>query len=231
MQLQRPSLIQTQKFMMNPQFYQSIKLMELPIMDLREKIEEELERNPALEVLEDHTTVSLEASTVPHKEEEEYFEGASDLGFVSRAGEAAADEQRRFIEGVPAHSETLQEHLLWQLRLEPVDGDIRRIGELLIQNLNQDGFHKEPVDVLLKNENPEIVQKAVKLVQGLDPAGTCTADFRESLRVQIELLPDAPRGILEALSYLELLERGKTADAARQMGYTEEETGYIFKRI
>ena len=51
MQLQRPSLIQTQKFLMNPQLLQSIKMMELPIMELREKIEEELERNPALEVL------------------------------------------------------------------------------------------------------------------------------------------------------------------------------------
>ena len=43
-------MIQSQRFTMNPQLFQSIKMMELPIIDLREKIEEELERNPALEV-------------------------------------------------------------------------------------------------------------------------------------------------------------------------------------
>ena len=231
MQLQRASLVQTQKFMMNPQMFQSIKLMELPIMDLREKIQEELERNPALEVFEDHSTVSLDAATVPRREEEEYFENTSDSGFVSKGGEAAADERHRFIEGLLSHSETLQEHLLWQLQLEPVDGDIRRIAELLIQNLDGDGFHKEPLDIFLKNEDPAAVQKAIKVVQGLDPVGTCTADFRESLRVQVELLPDAPKGIVEALSYLELLERGRTAEAAKQMGCSEEEAGHIFERI
>jgi len=216
---------------MNPQLFQSIKMMELPIMDLREKIQEELEKNPALEVLEDHSTVSLDEATTPHKEEDEYFETSSDSGFVTSGGEAAAEEQRRFIEGVLSHSETLQEHLLWQLQLEPVDRNIHRLCELLIQNLNEDGFHKEPVELLLKNEEAESIQKAVKLVQGLDPVGTCTAGFRESLLVQIGLLPDAPDGIVEALSYLELLERGKTAEAAKLMGRSEEEVVYIFKRI
>jgi RNA polymerase sigma-54 factor len=67
-QLQRPSFIQEQRLRMSPQIYQSIKLMELPIVDLREKIEEEIDRNPALEVLEDHTTVSLDAAVPQRKE-------------------------------------------------------------------------------------------------------------------------------------------------------------------
>jgi len=231
MQLQRPSMIQTQKFMMNPQIYQSIKLMELPIMDLREKIGEELERNPALEILEDNSTVSLDSGTSPQKEEDEYFEASSDSGFVKSAGEATADEQRRFIEGALSHPETLQGHLLWQLRLEPVDEDIRRLCELLIQNLDDDGFHEEPVELLLKNEDPEKIKKAVKLVQQLDPVGTCSADYRESLLVQVGLLADAPENIVQALSHLELLERGKSAEAARRMGISEEEMEYIFERI
>jgi RNA polymerase sigma-54 factor len=57
MQLQRPSFVQEQRLRMNAQLFQSIKLMELPVMELREKIEEDIERNPALEVLEDPATV------------------------------------------------------------------------------------------------------------------------------------------------------------------------------
>ena len=213
MQLQRQSMNQTQKLSMNPQLFQSIKLMELPIMDLRETIEEELEKNPALEILEDRSTVSLS-------------------GFIANnSGGTASNDKQRIIEGVPAHAMTLQEHLLWQLALEPVSKELRRICELLIQNLDEDGFHKEPVDLLLKNEDPRIIKNAVKLVQELDPAGTCTSDYRESLRVQIDLLPDAPKGIVKALSCLELFERGKIAEAARKIGCTEAESAHIFERL
>ena len=229
MQLQRPAMVQTQKFLMNPQLYQSIKLMELPILDLRGKIEEELERNPALEVLEDRSLVSLDEESAPAGEEDEFFEATFDSG-TSREG-GAADELYSFIQGVLTRSETLQEHLLWQLRLEPIDEDTRRICELLIQNLNEDGFHKEPLEVLLKNEDPEKARSAVKVVQGLDPAGTCTANYRESLLVQIGLLPDAPEGIVEALSFLEHLERGKFAHVAKQTGRSEKEIGEIFEKI
>ena len=235
MQLQRPSLSQIQKFTMNPQLLQSIKLLELPILDLREKIAEELEKNPALEVVEDRSTVSLDAEAPAQKDEHEFFDTSSvsvtDSGFISRGGEAASDEQRRFLEGALSHSETLQEHLLWQLRLEPADEEMRQFCETLIQNLDADGFHKEPVELLLKNADPEKIKSAIKLIQGMDPVGTCTADYHESLLVQISLLPDAPAGIAEALSYLELFERGKIAEAAKLMGCKEEEAKYIFERI
>ena len=45
---------------MNPQLYQSIKLMAMPLVELRERIQEELEQNPALEVLEEKATLSLD---------------------------------------------------------------------------------------------------------------------------------------------------------------------------
>jgi RNA polymerase sigma-54 factor len=230
-QLQRPAFIQEQRLKMSPQLYQSIKMMELPIVDLREKIEEEVERNPALEVLEDHSVVSLDEAYTPPKEEDDYFEVTSDSGFVRRGGNKAMEEQHKFIEGALSRPETLQEHLLWNLRLEPADNGIRRLGELLIQNLDADGFHKEPVDLLLKGEAPEKIEEALNLVQSLDPPGACTADFRESLLVQTRLLTDAPPGMEEALDYLELLEKGKIADVARKLGRSREETGVILERI
>ena len=222
---------------MNPQIYLSIKLMELPIMDLRETIEQEIERNPALEVLEDHSVVSLDEAINPPKEEDDYFEATSDPGFTRQAGEAAADEQRRFIEGVLSRPETLQEHLLWQLQLEPVDDELRTIAEMLIQNLDADGFHKEPPEALFKG-NPAFpaapplrLDEALRFVRGLDPAGTCTADYRESLRTQIGLLPDAPAGIEEALDYLDLLEKERFAEAAKKMNRGEAEARLFFERI
>jgi RNA polymerase sigma-54 factor len=217
---------------MSPQLYQSIKLMELPMLDLRETIEAEIERNPALELVQDPLTVSLEVvSGSPKKDEEDYFEATSDSGFIRRNGDEATDKQYKFIEGALTRPETLQEHLLWQLRLEPIDGETRHVGELLIQNLDNDGFHKEPVELLLPGEPVTRTQAAMKLVQSLDPVGTCTADYRESLEIQIALLPDAPEGILDTLSYLELLDRGRVAELAKKLNRTPDEIRYICERI
>jgi RNA polymerase sigma-54 factor len=221
---------------MSPQIYQSIKLLELPIVDLREKIEEEIERNPALEVLEDRSTVSLDEAVKPLKEEDDYFELGSDSGFARRGGDEASDEQRRFIEGVPSRPETLQEHLLWQLHLEPVDEELRLICETLIQNFDEDGFHKEPVELLFRDlpggpPSPERIGAGKKLVQSLDPPGTCTADYRESLKVQIGLRPDMPAGIEDILDCLELLEQGRFTEAAKKTGRTEDEVRLFFDRI
>ncbi|MDR2535034.1 MAG: RNA polymerase factor sigma-54 [Treponema sp.] len=227
----RTSFIQEQRLKMNPQLYQSIRLMELPLIDLRERITEELERNPALEVLKESSTVSLDAVYTPRKEEDDYFEATSDGGFIRRNGDEASEEQRKFIEGVLSRPETLQDHLLQQLRLEPIDSETRRIGELLIQNLDENGFHKEPIALLLPDESQAHIRSAMKLIQSLEPVGTCTADYKESLRVQAGLLTDPPKGMIEALDYLELLERGKLKVAAKQLCLRLEEVEVLFERI
>jgi RNA polymerase sigma-54 factor len=233
-QLQRPSFaqVQEQRLRLSPQQIQAISLMELPILDLRTKIAEELERNPALEVLEDRTVLSLDAAYEnPQKEEYDYFESSSDSGFVKKGGDEETQERYKFLEGALSRTETLQEHLLWQFALEPVEEELRPIGELLIQNLDEDGFHKEPVALLLKDKDPALVARAMAVIRSLDPVGSCTTDYRESLRVQAELLPHAPPGMLEALSCLEQLERGKIAEVARKLGRSEEEILACFEQI
>ena len=209
MQVQRQSMNQLQKYAMNPQMYQSIKVMEMQVIDLKEKIEEELEKNPALEVLRENRYMDSKKAAYSSPE----------------------NDRQSFIEGTLSNRETLQDHLLWQLRLEPLDGNTRRLGEYLIQNLDEDGFHKEPVEVLCRDEDPCNVKKAMEVVQGLDPVGTCTSDYLESLKVQIEHLANPPRGIKKALSCLDLLEKGKTAEAARIINCTKNEAEKIFARI
>jgi len=217
------SLVQKQQLKMNPQLYQSIKLMELPVAELNERIEQELENNPALEVIEDKSTVSLDED-IQRKDEYEYFETTSDPG----RSEKAAEEHRRFIEGVLTRPETLQEHLLWQLQLEPVDDELRSIAETLIQNLNDDGFHKENPETLFPSVQSRL-QEAMDLVRGLEPAGTCTSDYRQSLIVQIGLsedsLPDkiGIQEIEKVLDNLELLEREKYSVLAKKTGLTEDD--------
>jgi len=222
---------------MAPQMYQSIKLMEMPLVELREKIGEELERNPALEVVEDNSTVSLDEEEAAG-EEMEYFETSSDSGFINSGagGAAVSDEHHRFIEGALSRPETLQQHLLWQLQLEPADAELRAIAAILIQNLDDDGFHKELPETLFSKTPfsmpPPRLAEAIRLVQTLDPIGCCTASYYESLKVQIALLyDDAPACMERALDYLELLEREKFAEAAKKMNCSKDEARACFELI
>ncbi|MDR0465434.1 MAG: RNA polymerase factor sigma-54 [Treponema sp.] len=232
MQIQRASLVQQQHLKMNPQMLQSIKLMELPIAELREKIEHELEHNPALELIDDKSTVPLDVSAAGRKDKYEYFETSSDPG--RRGTEKASEDHRRFIEGVLTRPETLQEHLLRQIQLEPIDNELRITGEILIQNLDDDGFHKEKPETLFPQ--PELrLTEAIKLVQSLEPEGCCTADYKESLKVQISLLSDISEYqsiessqednlIEKVLENLELVEREKYAVLAKKLKTSEENT-------
>jgi len=226
MQTMRHSLAQQQHLRMNPQMLQSIKLMELPIAELRERIEAELERNPALDLIEDKSTVSLDKTKSVINENYD----------TVRRSRQASDDHRRFIEGALTRSETLQEHLLRQLQLEPVSKELRITAETLIQNLDDDGFNKEKPETLFSGQRPRL-DEAVKLVQGLEPAGCCTNDYRESLKAQIKLLSENSEVIPEEeaeesfinkiLDNLELVEREKYSVLAKKLDIDEENARHI----
>ena len=205
---------------------QSIKLMALPIQELKEQIQEEIEANPALEVVEDKSTVSLES--MPEDDEvraeaDDRFGNSSDPGFASRSG-ADDDSKRMFLEGTIARPETLQEHLLWQLRLQPLDETTRNIGEALIQNLDDDGFHKEDPFTLRSGADKAFIREVMGLIRNFEPVGTCVSDFRESLLVQTALAQNAPPPTLVILrDHIELLEHGKHVEIQKRMKLSDED--------
>ena len=225
MQSQRPVLRQVQKLKMTPQLYQAVRLMALPLQDLKTTIEEELEKNPALQVEEDRSTVSLDS--LPAREsgdgEGDWFDHTSDAGYSRADGEAASDARRQFIEGALSLPESLQEHLLAQLALQPIPEDWLRIGELLIRNLDENGFHKEPPEILLqKTRTRSCFPKVLELVQGFDPVGTCVKDVRESLLVQIRKHPRPhPRAAELVESWLEALEKQRLREIEKGMRISE----------
>jgi RNA polymerase sigma-54 factor len=226
LQLQKPALIAEQRQKLSPQMIQSIKLMAMPLQELKEQIQEEIEANPALELVSDASTVSLESLPEGDSKETEDaapFENSSDSGFSSHS-HSDDDSKRMFIEGAIARAETLQEHLLWQLRVQSISEGRRAIGESLIQNLNDDGFHKEDPYSLMPGAERAEVDAVIGLVRSFEPVGCCCADFRESLFVQAELdeeAPDAAKSILS--NYIELLEKGKHSEIQKRLKLSEGE--------
>jgi RNA polymerase sigma-54 factor len=219
-QVQRPEIIQTQKLRMSPQLYQSIKLMAMPIVDLRLRIQEEVEANPALEILEDGTTVSMDEVEGSKPDEYDPFENSSDKGYDDEAGDA----KRRFMEGALSRPESLHDHLLWQLRLQPISEVEFEVGELLILNLDDNGFYREPPEATVPEGMQEHLEKMIGMIRTFDPVGTCVADYRESLIVQSRLAGIAPPWTEEILAdHFETLERGRYAEIAKKLKIDEED--------
>jgi RNA polymerase sigma-54 factor len=220
-QSQRPVLRQVQKLKMSPQLFQAVRLMALPLQDLKATIEVELEKNPALQVEEDRSTISLESMPEREKgvDEADYFDHSSDTGYSRAAGQEASDAKQQFMEGVLAQAESLQDHLLWQLTLQPIPEEWRTVGELLIRNLDDNGFHREPPHLLLKEAGQEeILAKVMTLIQGFDPPGVCVADVRESLLVQIRNHPSPhPRAAEVVADHLEALEKQKLREVGKAL--------------
>lgn len=205
---------------------QSIRLMALPALELQEQIRMELESNPALEILEDRSELSLESVSegAGENRDDDPFENASDPGRATTGIPDDEDPNRMFLEGAISRQETLQEHLLDQLGFLKLEPDLRALCERLIQNLDDDGFHTADPAELCPDCPPELLDRAFDLIRPLDPVGTCTADYRESLLVQARLDPAAPSEAVTLLAgHVDLFETGKLQDLRKALRLSEQE--------
>lgn len=203
---------------------QQMKLMALPLPELRARIQEELENNPALEAEYDSPDIyfSQMEDAVPENvrtTDDEYYGDDNDGGISS------------IIEKTVSEKETLQDYLLFQLRAQKTEKNIADAAELLIQNLDSDGFHIEDPETVTKAGH-DITEKAMNLVRMLDPRGTCTWGYRESLLVQAAFVPGAPAEIGTIIeNHLEDLEKGRFKETAGRLGISENRTREIFDII
>ena len=203
---------------------QSIRLMAMPALELQEQIRMELETNPALEILEDRSELSLESVSegAGENRDDDPFENASDPGRATTAIPDDEDPNRMFLEGAISRPETLQQHLLDQLGLLRLSADLRALCERLIQNLDDNGFHTVPPGDLCPDCPPDLIRQALDLIRPLDPVGTCTTGYRESLLVQARLDPAAPQAAIALLAdHVDLFETGKLQDLRRALRLSE----------
>ncbi len=226
MQVQRPALVQQQKLKMSPRLYQSIQLMALPVQDLKLRIQQELEVNPALQVVADPSTVSLEEVSNPSsgredREEYDYYSAYTEAGARTTSGrvdEQAADDRQSFIEGALSRPESLQDHLLWQLRLQPLNQSAFGVAELLIRNLDEHGFHIVEPEQLLSEKRMPLLSPMMDLVRSFEPVGTCVRDHWESLLVQAAADPDVDELVVDLLrNHTRSLQKTKPAELARRL--------------
>lgn len=232
-QYQKPVLVQEQRLKMSPQMFQSIQLMALPLQELTFRIHEELEKNPALELVEDKSLVSIDDYSNEKKEDKDnYFENSSDPGFTSYEGKEASDRKQKFIEGALSRPESLQEHLISQLLIQDLSTEQFETAELIIHNLDNNGFFQEDPYLLLNESQQKILPEILDIIHSFDPLGICVKDYKESLLLQADLSFETPEGTTTIIEdYLPLVKKKDTKELSKKLNLPIENINNIIEFI
>ena len=103
-----------------------------------------------------------------------------------------------------ATTDSLQDHLLWQLNLTPMSDTDREIALMLIDGTDDDGYLHTTVDDILTSLDPALeveedeIMAVLHRLQQFDPAGVFCVDLRECLLLQLQQLPEATPWLAEA---------------------------------
>ncbi len=159
------------------------------------------------------------------------------IDFSSSNGSGNGSQSNRDDEGMEpqnAAAESLQEHLMWQLNLTPMDPRAKAIATVLIDALNTDGYLGESLDAILTALPPHLkatldeVEIVRRQLQHFDPAGVGSIDLQDCLRAQLEqfdpITPQRDLALRIVQTELELLARNDMTKLARRLHATEEET-------
>ena len=201
----------SQQLRLAPQIIQSIEILQLPAMDLRELIENELQENEALELVEP-APEALPEPDAKHessdgdanfddglvRDAENIIErlgdltgGGSESSYGSRAAaEEASDRKLEAMQNTAVVQASLADHLEQQLDELELEGEVRRAADAIVFNLDERGFLPCTfAEVAAGMDDPlpeEVLSRALLVVQRLDPRGVGARSLQECLLLQID---------------------------------------------
>ena len=210
-----------QRQVLTPGLVQMVSVLALNKLELKEMIDGELVENPVLEEV-DEVSETIEERSAREGDRERsaeqssdeaqrteadpfneidfgsYFQDYLDPGF--RTGSSFEDFDKPSFEHFLSQPSTLTDHLLWQLGSITLSPELREAAELIIGNLNEDGYlagsEQELAESLLLDDTGEalkLLHAAREIVTQLDPPGVGALDLRECLLRQLEMRLDAVR--------------------------------------
>jgi RNA polymerase sigma-54 factor len=183
-----------QKLVMAPNVTLALEVLRMPTLELISFLSQQLEDNPCLEMEEPDTEAPAEPLSQPENGEAAGPQGDEEwLAHWRTAGEREdpegnEDGEDRAMEQRLVVQQTLHESLMLQIGCQVLSSQMRRLGELLIQHLNEQGYLEFPLDELAAHAgtDPATLAQALALIQRLDPPGVGARDLRECLMLQLQ---------------------------------------------
>lgn len=197
---------------MTPQLQQAIRLLQLSSLELQAEIQEALETNPLLEVEEDYDydenarnrsdddqasrdISQLENQDIPEDlPVDSKWEDMYDHQPVSSVGSSQMVDSDLERENQDESTDTLQQHLLWQMRLTPFTETEAAIATMIIDSVEDDGYLKTTLEEILESLSEEFedleldeIETVLHRIQHFDPVGVAARDLRECLLIQLRV--------------------------------------------
>jgi RNA polymerase sigma-54 factor len=221
--------------------------LQLSRLELADTIRQEIEQNPLLEEINpsdsdteinpDSLSSTEEASAIPESEKtgevnmddissmkeinwEDDYANYYDAGFSF--SKETHDRNRLSQIDFLTKATNLQSHLQWQLSHSELNSELESAGLFVIGNLNRNGFLEVTVEDITREIDcdEETANRAIAIIQEMDPAGVAAANVQESLLLQLERLNlDASLAaeiIKDQLHNLELRNYGAIAKAIKK---------------
>ncbi len=208
---QRLNLKLAQKLVMTPTLQQAIKLLQLSRLELEQALAQELETNPVLEVTEETPAgdeaaadAGQEGGTAESAAAADETPDADDpfqqidveelFGNIVHSTAPATEsweEEGSFLENSASPPASMFDVLSEQLRLQVVDDALRSACEFVIGNLEPEGYLRTPVTelALQLGTSTDLVERAIAVVQSLEPAGIAARSLQECFLIQLRRDP------------------------------------------
>ncbi len=219
-----------QQLTMTPQLQQAIRLLQMPVMELNTQIQDALESNVMLEQEEPASSDTPEETPSEVLEGEEFDSSTWDDSGSGSSAPSGDDFQRDYAD---QESETLKEHLLWQIEMEHFSPREVVIAQALVDYINDDGYLTDSLDNIsrtLPTEpefRPQEIDIALIKLQALDPVGVGARDLAECICLQLKQINSDEPGLQVALKIaansLELVADNELAILRRNMSVSESE--------
>ncbi len=199
-----------QQLVVTPQLKQAIKLLQLSKLELVGTIQQQLLENPFLEegefIAEDE--IDFEGTSTEYKDKDQRIsavkvtekellrnaEWEEYLGIFSSSpkeyrGKEIPEEVVSF-EVFTASKPTLKSHLLWQLGLSDLGEKEKKIGRVIIDYINSNGYLTASIEEIAEITKTDIkdVEQTLKVIQGFDPIGIGSRSIEECLLIQLKHL-------------------------------------------
>ena len=245
---QIPSQIMRQEQRLTPQLIQSMDILQLPLMALEQRINEELQVNPVLEYESAGVhTAKTDKEPAPKAEAGEPGEGVESFSHLERmirdndfdpgdeayarrgSGGGESDAKMEAMANTACRPEPLSKLLVEQWHFLELSEEIKRAGEVLINFIEDDGYVRTDLSVVADSVEPplslELAENALREIQSkLEPRGIGARTLEECLLLQLDQLngdKDLARSLI--LAHLSDIQKNRYPAISKATGHSIEE--------
>ena len=224
----KQGLQQKQQQKLSPLQIQTIKLLELPTLELEQKIRKEIEENPVLDEIsepsdpEDDSPKNVSLSEYPADDPTPSYKL-----YVNNQGKDLKPQYNTF-----SVKESFQEKLIVQLGYRKLSERSRAIAVFVIGSLDDDGYLRRDLeslsyDILLRlniETDEQELENILKIIQEFEPAGVGARDLQECLLLQLDTRTPAQQHAREILAdYFPEFTKKHYSKIISRMGITQDE--------